>query len=93
MDELHKHVVAFQHRCNDYIDDDSSSAAQELRREVQRFEDEVQVHKNPRSVENRVKQVIQLLHKTAEHSAMSEGHADELIDRCEDFRRELQKLF
>lgn len=93
MDQLYKEIVSFQHRCNDYIDDDTANVTRSLKQEVQRLEDEAQVGKNPRSLEERVKQVIRLLEQAGEDEAMSHGHADELIDKCEDFRRELQRLF
>lgn len=93
MDQLYKEIVSFQHRCNDYIDDDTASIANSLKQEVQRLEDEAQVGKNPRSLEDRIKQIIRLLEQAGQAEAISHGHADELIDQCEDFRRELQKLF
>lgn len=93
MDELYKDIVAFQRRCNDYIDDPSSNTANSLKQEVQRLEDEAQVGKNPRSLEDRVKQVIRLLEQASEDETISHGHANELVDKCEDFRRDLQKLF
>lgn len=93
MDELYKKIVSFQHRCNDYIDDSSSNTARGLQQEVQRLEDDAQVGKNPRSLEDRVKQVIRQLEQASEDKVMTHSHADELIDQCEDFRRDLQKLF
>ncbi len=93
MDQLYREIVSFQHRVNDYTDDTSTNISRALKQEVQRLEDEAQVGKNPRSLEDRVKQVIQLLHEAGEAGSMSPRHADELKDQCEDFRRELQKLF
>lgn len=92
MDQLYKQVVAFQHRCNDWIDDHSDSAAQSLKREVQRLEDDVQVSKSPASIEGTVRQVISQLQRAGQSGVMSPEHVDELIDQCEDFRRQLQKL-
>lgn len=92
MDDVYKEIVSLQHRCRDYIDDPASSAARSLEQEVQRLEDEAQVQKNPRSLEDRVKNIIRLLRQAGDEKAMSPHHADELIDRCEDLRRELQKL-
>ena len=92
MDQLYKEIVNFQRRCNDYIDNPSDSAAQSLRQEVQRLEDDAQVKKNPRSIEDRVKQVIRQLESIKETQAMSPAHANELIDHCEHFRHQLQKL-
>lgn len=92
MDEFYKEVVAFQRRVNDYIDDLNITAGRSLQQEVQRLEDDVQTRKNPRSIEDRVKQIMRNLEHAAEAGAMSPGHADELKDQSEEFRRILQKL-
>ncbi len=93
MDQIHKEIIDFQHKLRDYIDDRSSSVAQALEQEVQRLEDDAQVNKNPRSVEERVKNIMRMLEQAAEAEVMTSAHADELGDCCEDFRKELQKLF
>lgn len=93
MDEIYKEIVNFQHKCRDYTDDKSSNTARTLEQEVQRLEDEAQVKRNPRSLEDRVKSVVHILEQAAEEEVMTSAHADELIDRCEDFRKDLQKLF
>jgi hypothetical protein len=92
MDELYKEVVSLQHKCNDYIDNPSHSAAQSVRQAAQRIEDEAQTQKNPRSIEGSVQQLVSLLEKAAEEGAMSQGHASELVDRCEELRDRLRKL-
>jgi hypothetical protein len=92
MDELYRTIVSFQHRCNDYIDDPSSNAGRALQQEVQRLEDEAQSRKDPRSLEDRVKQIIRLLEQAGESKAMSHHHAEELIGQCEDLRQELRKI-
>lgn len=93
MDQLYKEIVSLQHRCNDYIDDNTTNVARSLRQEVQRLEDEAQTGKNPRSLEDRIKQVIRLLEQAGEDETISHGHANELVDQCEDLRQKLQKLF
>lgn len=92
MDHLYKEIVSFQQKCNDYLDDPSHSLAGSLKREVQALEDDAQVRKNPHSIEDRVKRLIQLLEEAGKENVMSHDHANELIERCEDFREELQKL-
>lgn len=92
MDELYKQIVSFQRRVNDWTDDRSVPIAKSLEKEVQRLEDAAQVNKNPDSVEQHVKNVMQMLEEAGDNGAMSHNHADELIDQCEAFRRQLQKL-
>lgn len=93
MDHLYQEIVSFQRRCNDFTDNKEHSLARTLQQEVQRLEDEAQVRKNPRSLDDRVKRIMGLLEETEEHQVMSHAHADELIDHCEEFRKELRKLF
>lgn len=92
MDHLYKQILAFQHRSNDYIDDPTHHVATSLKQAVQRLEDDVQVKKNPHSVEGQIKRVLQLLEKASEDSVMSHHHADELIKQCEEFIQDLRKL-
>lgn len=93
MDHLYKEIVRFQSRVKDWTDDPSHHLAQTLKQEVQRLEDEAQVRKNPRSLEDRVKSIIRMLEKVGEDDVMSHHHVEELIEQCEDFRKDLRKLF
>ena len=93
MDQLHREALAFQSKLQGYIDDHSHNIAQSLKREAQTFEDEVQVNKNPRSIEDRVKNIIRLLEQARDQEVISHGDATELIRNCEDFREKLRKLF
>lgn len=93
MSQLHDEALAFQRRVNDYTDDHSHNVAQSLRREIQAFEDEIQVNKNPRSIENRVKVIIELLEAAKSQGVISSGDAVQLIRIAEEFREKLRKLF
>ena len=92
MDQLYKEVLAFQRRCRDYLDEPSASLARSLTNEVQKLEDEVQVKKNARSVENRVKSVARILEDMRGGSEMSVSHVSELIRQCEDFQSVLRRM-
>lgn len=92
MDHLYSEVLAFQHRNKDWIDVPNHPTGQALLQAVQRLEDDMQVRKNPRSIEDQVKRVIQALEKASHEKVMSHHHVDELIDECEDFRRQLKKM-
>ena len=92
MDQLYKQIVSFQRRCNDYIDDPSHHLSNALKQDVQKLEDDAQTRKNAYTLESRVRQVINLLEKCGEEAVISHHHADELIDTCEEFMRELKQL-
>lgn len=93
MDQLYKEIVSFQFKVNDQIDDHSHAIAKTLKREVQQLEDEVQTRKNPRSVEHRVKGIIQILEQAGHAEVMSHEHVHHFVHECEDFRKKLQQLF
>jgi mevalonate kinase len=92
MDELYEEVVSFQHKCKDYIGEPSHHLGQSVLQAAQRLEDDAQNQKNPRSIEDGVKQLMPLLEKAAEEGVISHSHADELVDSCEELRSSLQKL-
>lgn len=93
MSQLHEEALAFQQKVNDYTDDHSHNIAQSLKRELQDLEDEIQVNKNPRSIENRVKVIIELLEEARSQEVISAGDATQLIRIAEEFREKLRKLF
>lgn len=92
MDQIYKQIVSFQHKCKDYIDDNSLPSTRSLQQAVQKLEDEAQGGKNPISLENRVKEIIGILEGVGDHNAMSHGHAEELIEQCEHLRSQLRKM-
>src|SRR3989344_4998106 len=69
MNDLYRDVINLRHKLNNVIDDHSHPSSQALKREVQRLEDEMQVKKPLKSLESRVKQVIDCL-KQAERACV-----------------------
>ena len=92
MDKLYKDILKFQRTCRDCIDDRSASSARALENEVQRLEDEAQVQKNPKSLENRTQSVIKHLKKVRSDGAMSHHDVDMLEKQCEAFIQRLRKM-
>lgn len=92
MDQIHKLIVQLQNKCNDCIDNKSALSARALQQSVQKLEDEAQVGKNPRSIEEQIKSVIQRLEDTEHDGAMSSGHVNELVNQCEHLREQIRKL-
>lgn len=91
--ELYKDVQRLRFKIQDFIDDHAHDLAQSLKREVQRLEDEMEMSKSPRSLEDRIKGIQRnLLAAQDDGKAMSPGHADELHDRFESLRMSLRRL-
>lgn len=79
------------YRFNDVVDDKGAAAglASEARNVVEDFDQQ----KKPRSIDDRVKRVIeQLGHIRADGAVIDSGDADDLRDRYEDLREELRGL-
>ena len=79
------------YRFKDVLDD--PAAAGGLAGEVRNVVEDFEQNKKPRSIEDRIKRVIDHLERVrSEGSVISSGDADDLVDRYEDLRRELRKL-
>ncbi len=92
MDQLHKDIINLQRSFRDKLDDRNHSGAKELDNAIQRLEDDIQVKKNPRSVEDQIKRVIQQLSNADGKGFMDNPDLDDFKDRFEDMRRDVQKL-
>jgi hypothetical protein len=93
VEELRIQVISTQRRFNDLLDDPSAGAAQILKREIQALEDDLQVKKNPRTIEDRVKHIIHLLEGEAKaERIMNYEHLEMFCHQFEHFRGHLQKL-
>lgn len=92
MDQIYKQAVALQQKFRDYIDDRSHPLAGQLDREIQGLEDDVQVKKHPKTIEDRAKRIISLLSSVDGTPVMDGGHADDLKDRAQDIINELRQL-
>lgn len=91
MDDIYKQALDVQHKLRDYLDMDDDPAARQLTSDVQRLTDEIEMQKNPRTVEDRVKNIIRQL-ESLNGAVMSADHTDDLRDRCLDMCQDLRKL-
>lgn len=80
------------HRFNDTVDD--KDLARGLEKEIRAVVEDFEQGKKPRSIDDRVKRVLQLIHefKDAGPEAMDFGDLDDLHDGYEDLRGELRDL-
>jgi hypothetical protein len=93
MEHIRQEVIRMQRRINDLMDDAAHAAAATLRKEVQGLEDDLQVKKNARSIEVRVKRIIHLLEGEARSARiMNYEHLDMFRDYFEDLRQTLRKM-
>ncbi len=92
MDELRKEAINLRQVFRDKIDDSSKPEAHELENAITRIEDDIQSKKPPRSIEDQLKRVIQLLSSGDGKGFMDDRDLDDLKDRCEDMRNQVRKL-
>jgi hypothetical protein len=91
MEGIYRQALDLQHKLRDYLDADDDPAARQLTSEVQRLTDEIEMQKNPRTVEDRAKTIIRQL-ESLDEAVMSHEHVDDLRDRCLDMIQDLRKI-
>ena len=91
---LYNQVLDMEFRVKDALDDPSHSGAQNLRNELKRLEDEFEMHKTPRALEERVVSIKRILEgpRSAHNSFMSVDDAVSFYDDFEDMRRAIRAL-
>ena len=92
---FHRDVRNLRFKLHDTLDDHRHAMAQSLKNDVQRLEDELEMGKKPRSLEDRIKGIQQVLKRVGdrgENLIMNVEHADFFHDRFEDMRMSLRRL-
>ncbi len=87
-------AVRMQHKFRDMLDDKSQPVARTLENEIQRIVDEFEMNKNPRSIEERIKQLQRMLKDVDRGTppVMDNRDADFLHDNFEHLRMSLRKF-
>lgn len=91
---LYEQVKDLRFKVHDALDDHNHPAAVVLRNEMQHLEDDIEVRKNPRDLENRIK-VIQhtlLEARSQPHSFMNSEHADHFHRTYEQMRMHVRSF-
>lgn len=91
---IYKEAVRLQFKFRDSLDDNSQSAARSLENEIQKLVDEIEVKRNPRGLDDRVKSIQRQLKNIDqdESPVMEEKEADSLHNEYEHLRMDLRKL-
>jgi hypothetical protein len=90
---FYTNVRALKFRVKDALDMPDHASARALMDQIQRLEDELEMHKNPRDLEGRTKLIMELLARARSqpNSFMSVGDAVALYDTFEEMRRSLRR--
>ena len=85
-------AVNLQYKFRDSLDDKSQPMARTLESEIQRIVDDFEVKKNPRSIDDRIKQLQRQLRDVdrGDPPVMDNRHAEHLYDSFEDLRLSLR---
>jgi len=92
MDQIYKEALRFENKLKSYVDDWSHAIAQSLRRDMQRLLDEIEMKKNPRSLEDRVRSIRRQLDSLTDDIVMDHRHCDDLKGHTDDLIQALRRL-
>jgi hypothetical protein len=98
MDQQYKNALkvaeSLEFKIKDYLDDKSHNTAQTLTEEARQLVDDLEVKKNPRSVEGRVKSIMQTLKSVRGFASvvMDPDHAEHLYREYEKLMMSLRKF-
>ena len=89
---LYNQIKQLRFQVQDKIDDHGHPHAQFVKRELQHLEDDIEMHKNPRDLENRVKAIEHtfLEARSNPSSFMSAPDVDHFHHTWEDMRRDIR---
>ena len=83
-----------QFQLHDALGNAEHPAAHAMRTEMQHLVDDLEVHKNPRDIENRIKtlqrQMLEV--RSQNHSFMNYEHADHFHDNFDRMRQDVRRL-
>jgi hypothetical protein len=92
VEQLHRQIIDLQRKWRDHLDDPNNSGARQVDSAIQRLEDDIQTNKNPRSIEDQVKRLLQQLNSLENTSVMDNSHLNDLQRSFESMRDSLRKL-
>lgn len=93
MEQLRQQVINMQRRVNDSLDKPGDPAAGRLKAEIQGLEDDLQSRKNPITVEERVKRIINILQGDARRAQiMNIEHLESFRQWFEGLRQSLRRM-
>lgn len=91
---LRQHAEKLHFKCNDVLDDRGDPLAQMLLRETREVREDIERNREPRAVEDRIRQIQRELEKAKDRElpALSPDDADHLFDEYERLRGELRSM-
>ena len=98
LDPAYQHVYDeahhLQYQVHDAIDNHDHPSARLLQQELHHLHEDIEMRKNPRDIENRIKAVqhTMLEARSQPHSFMSSNHADHFHRTYEDMRRNIRGM-
>jgi hypothetical protein len=92
MQDAYQQAQQFEYRLKSYLDQPNSSVGQWLRQEIIHLMDDIEMQKNPRTIEARVQGMKRTIEGLQDASIMDNNDQDDLKDRCDDLIQLLRKL-
>ena len=93
-EDVARQADRLHHKCRDYLDDTQSDLGSFLDRETVELREDAQRGRPPRTLEDRIKRIMQELRKASdqESPSMDARDAETLFDEYEDLRREVREM-
>lgn len=92
-EQLYQTAKELEHHVHDATDDHHNQDAQQLERQIIALEDDLEVNRNPRDIENRLKQIQSLLDRSRHQAVfMSMPDAEHFYRECEQLRMTVRKF-
>ena len=91
-DELRKRVERLEHKLKDSLDDHAHPDARKFKDGFRKIEDDLQVHKNPRSIESDVRRFEQTFVSYANTEVLSQQEMNFFADEMRSIIQQLRKF-
>ncbi len=93
-DDIHEQAQRLYYQFKDTVDNTATPEMRELQEQIIQVREDIEANKKPRSIEDRIKRVQDLLHDIRENGAalMDPGDAEELYEAYKDLREQVREL-
>ena len=90
-DDIQRQAERMRNTLRDWLDQPNHGQARQVQSNIERLISDVRGKKSREALDNDLKQIIQSLERV-EEEVMDHHHSDQLINMCEDLRREASRL-
>lgn len=90
-DDIQRQVERMRNTCRDWLDQPNHAQARNVQQGIERLFSDVRSKKSREALDSDLKQIVSSLERV-EEEVMDHHHSNQLINMCEDLRREASRL-